>query len=94
MEFIQQEARTHIALATLTAAADDKPVYNSTTVPILNNKELMNNGRLPLNNGSSGSESFKFSNFTNLPSREPVDLQFKDVSYTVNLGFHKGKLSM
>lgn len=29
--------------------------------------------------------------FQNLSYREPVDLQFKDVTYTVNLGFRKGE---
>lgn len=29
--------------------------------------------------------------FTNLPYSEPIDLQFKDITYSVNLGFNKGK---
>lgn len=28
--------------------------------------------------------------FTNLPFREPVDIQFKDITYTVDLGINKG----
>lgn len=28
--------------------------------------------------------------FTNLPYREPIDIQFKDITYTVDLGFNKG----
>lgn len=26
-----------------------------------------------------------------LPNRDPIDIQFKDVTYTVKLGFNKGK---
>lgn len=29
--------------------------------------------------------------FTNLPYREPIDIQFKDITYTVDMGFNKGK---
>lgn len=29
--------------------------------------------------------------FSNLPYSEPIDLQFKDITYTANLGFNKGK---
>lgn len=29
--------------------------------------------------------------FSNLPYREPIDLQFKDVTYTINMGWTKGK---
>lgn len=28
--------------------------------------------------------------FTNLPYREPIDLQFKDITYTVKMGWNKG----
>lgn len=140
MEYVQQEARTQIAaIASLSTSSEDKPVYQSTTVPILNNREIMlNNVRSQFlygfnnntasakidvsttatqtnasntavcNNGATcvsaatastssaasttgDSESVKFSNFTNLPKREPVDLQFKDITYTVNLGFRKGE---
>lgn len=30
--------------------------------------------------------------FSNLPYRDPIDLQFKDITYTVNLGFNKGMI--
>jgi hypothetical protein len=29
--------------------------------------------------------------FSRLPQREPVDMQFEDISYTASLGFRKGK---
>lgn len=29
--------------------------------------------------------------FTNLPYRESIDLQFKDITYTVKMGWNKGK---
>lgn len=45
---------------------------------------IANNGRHDLENGNGVG-------FTNLPYREPIDIQFKDISYTVNLGFNKGK---
>lgn len=28
--------------------------------------------------------------FSNLPYREPLDLQFKDITYTVKMGWNKG----
>lgn len=32
--------------------------------------------------------------FTKLPYREPIDLQFKDVTYTVKMGWNKGNLEL
>lgn len=29
--------------------------------------------------------------FPNLPYREPIDLQFKDITYTVKMGWNHGK---
>lgn len=29
--------------------------------------------------------------FSNLPYREPIDLQFKDITYTVKMGWNHGK---
>jgi hypothetical protein len=29
--------------------------------------------------------------FSRLPQREPVDMQFENISYTASLGFRKGK---
>lgn len=34
---------------------------------------------------------YQFQHFRSLPSREPLDIQFKDVSYTVNVGYFKGE---
>ena len=95
MEFVQHETRSQIALATIQTANDDKPVYMSTTVPINNN--INGNGIRPHkddsfepNNSDENDYDYQFKNFTSLPSRQPLDIQFKDVSYTVDLGFYKG----
>lgn len=98
MEFVQQSTHAQIALSVLSSAdnGDDK-VYKSTTVPINNNRgEVLKNDR-PINNreGNGENGTHKQPQFFNLPSRVPIDLQFKDVAYTVNLGFRKGmKLSI
>lgn len=115
MEFAQQEARTHIALATV-SSGDQKAVYQSTTVPIANGTTA-HNGRPTSQHlsvaivdnaattasaevpaaATSASESapnengFRYGNITSLPAREPLDIQFKDVSYTANLGYFRGK---
>lgn len=34
---------------------------------------------------------YQFQHFRSLPSREPLDIQFKNVSYTVNVGYFKGE---
>lgn len=31
-----------------------------------------------------------FSHMPHLPNRDPIDIQFKDITYTVKLGFNKG----
>lgn len=97
MEFVQQNSQAQIALAALSSSVDhnDDKVYRSTTMPINNNRgESLKNGRSQSihnreGNGENGVQ--KPPQFSNLPSREPIDLQFKDVVYTVNLGFRKGK---
>uniref|UniRef100_A0A1B0ABB5 ABC transporter domain-containing protein n=1 Tax=Glossina pallidipes TaxID=7398 RepID=A0A1B0ABB5_GLOPL len=42
-------------------------------------------------NKSNDSNDDEINPFSNLPCREPVDLEFKNLSLTVNLGFRKGK---
>lgn len=29
-----------------------------------------------------------------LPNRDPIDIQFKDITYTVKLGFYKGRCTV
>lgn len=119
MEYIQQEPRTHIALASI--SSDPKPVYMSTTIPVVNNNRgdvissftnhnnqrhqhsnasamtttTITTGTIPKDDSSEASvtsdSTYTFPHFTSLPSREPLDIQFKDVSYTVNLGYFKGE---
>lgn len=117
MEFVQQEARTHIVLATV-SASDQKAVYQSTTVPITNNGAV-HNGRPTATtsphladnsavatcsataaadeaasasgSGTVESAGYRYANITSLPAREPLDIQFKDVSYTAKLGFFRGE---
>lgn len=42
-------------------------------------------------NGNGYEKKLAFSNGLNMANRDPIDLQFKDITYTVNLGFNKGK---
>ncbi|XP_035783488.1 ATP-binding cassette sub-family G member 4-like [Anopheles albimanus] len=97
MDILQQEMRG-IALANL-SETQSAPVYNSTTVP-LHRKDSRNMDQAVIRNNTSSNGAFPSSNhdvegharpFQNLPAREPVDIQFKDVSYVVDLGFRKGQ---
>ncbi len=98
MEFVQQNTQAQIALTLLSSNdRNDDRVYRSTTVPINNNRsELPKNERSqpstnPNGSGENGMNGVhRQPQFSNLPSRDPIDLQFKDVGYTVNLGFRKG----
>lgn len=95
MEFVQQNTRSQIALSVLSSADNnDDRVYRPTTVPINNNRcDVLKSDRSQSNNireenGENGVH--KRPQFSNLPSRDPIDLQFRDVAYTVNLGLRKG----
>ncbi|XP_053665541.1 ATP-binding cassette subfamily G member 4-like [Anopheles marshallii] len=94
MDILQQEVRG-IALANL-SEVQSSPVYNQTTVP-LNRKDSRNMDQAVIRNNTA--HTFPSNHdieghirpFQNLPPREPVDIQFKDVSYCVSLGFRKGQ---
>lgn len=45
-------------------------------------------------NGGVENGGFLFPHISSLPPREPIDIQFKDVTYTVNLGYFKGELTL
>lgn len=96
MEFVQQNSQAQIGLTALSSVdRSDEKVYRSTTIPINNNRgELLKNDRSqPIHNWDGNGENgvHRLPQFSNLPSREPIDLQFKDVVYTVNMGFRKGR---
>lgn len=78
------------------------PVYNVTTMPLISSNghvEYKNGGKTPANspvesqtpklNGEMRKDNGRFSN---LPAREPIDMEFKNLSLTVKLGFRKGEL--
>lgn len=94
MDILQQEVRG-IALANL-SEAHSAPVYNQTTVP-LNRKDSRNMDQAVIRNNTANTFTSNHDieghvrPFQNLPPREPVDIQFKDVSYCVSLGFRKGQ---
>ncbi|XP_050077230.1 ATP-binding cassette sub-family G member 4 [Anopheles maculipalpis] len=94
MDILQQEVRG-IALANLTEV-QSAPVYNQTTVP-LNRKDSRNMDQAVIRNNTTNTHPSNHDieghirPFQNLPPREAVDLQFKDVSYCVSLGFRKGQ---
>ncbi|XP_055549565.1 ATP-binding cassette subfamily G member 4 [Wyeomyia smithii] len=102
MDILQQEVRG-IALTTI-STDQNGPVYNPTTVP-LNRKDSRNaEAGMVLNNTNHGHnnnhsiyqshndiESLQIRPFQNLPACEPVDIQFKDVTYCVSMGFRKGQ---
>ncbi|KAL5279573.1 hypothetical protein ACFFRR_003894 [Megaselia abdita] len=98
MEFIQQEMRADLAGFT-----EKPPVYGLTTeqIPTQNGKSahhqngvsnwVNGNGHPPVTvDEDSDSDFILDTHLENLPHREPVDIEFKDLSLTVNLGFRKG----
>lgn len=95
-----------IGLGVEIVSSPPPPVYNTTTMPLLSSSNghlnLRNGtgGRTPANSPTEPqppttikSEIAKDGGrFSNLPSREPIDMEFKNLSLTVKLGFRKGKL--
>ncbi|XP_073824320.1 ATP-binding cassette sub-family G member 4 [Musca autumnalis] len=76
-----------------------QPVYNSTTMPLKSANGSRRESKTPANSPVDTQEPMQNGNtldgkemerFSNLPSREPVDMQFNNLSLTVNLGFRKG----
>uniref|UniRef100_U5EUI7 Putative the eye pigment transporter n=1 Tax=Corethrella appendiculata TaxID=1370023 RepID=U5EUI7_9DIPT len=104
MEIIQQDAR-NIALSNLTlSTSQSPPVYNPTTVPInhhnrdslhTNGNSVINNHTNNIKNDTNGHhnhvDEYQLRPFRNLPTKESVDIQFKDVTYTARVGFRKVK---
>lgn len=87
MELLQQEART-IAISSISNADANESIYQATTMPI-NHKNVQSEYRI--RRLTSNDETLELKPFQNLPSREPIDIQFKDVSYYVNQGWKKGE---
>lgn len=93
IEFLRLEARNALSTPNLTAS-----IYNTTTFqkpkPERNN-ELFT---FPWQRTESATrekvedeDQLHLRHFHNLPSRTPVDLQFKDISYFVESGIRKSK---
>lgn len=62
---------------------NDRP--NSVSMATINTESHQENGfNLHMDNNDNIT-------FQNLSYRDPIDLQFKDITYTVNLGFRKGE---
>jgi hypothetical protein len=97
MELIQSE----LALATITTGGSsmDTPVYNATTVPINQTKETNLGARKRTHSNTRPDQStttphpdnYELKPFRNLPARSPVDIQFRDITYSVSAGFRKGE---
>lgn len=92
---IQNETRADIALGAL-SISQDKPVYNSTTIPITHGSQqdnvIINNKRVDI----TPKEKFVKSKgdqriLTSLEAKDPVDIEFRDLSYTVKVGFRKAE---
>lgn len=87
------EAISHssVELALLANVNKDRAVYNTTTMPVNNSS---NGPSLPPLNNTVQKNGDKDRKVSNLPKRNPVDLQFKDIEYTVDVGglFGKRKL--
>jgi len=49
------------------------------------------NGHIQIRENRSDYQDCHEQAFSRLPQREPVDMQFENISYTASLGFRKGK---
>jgi hypothetical protein len=49
------------------------------------------NGHIQICENRSDYQDCREQTFSRLPQREPVDMQFENISYTASLGFRKGK---
>jgi len=91
MEVISADARTSV-LGSLSTPNLPSSVYNTTTYEL----EKRNGATLPWNRSVTpktllAEDELELRPFHNLPPRDPIDMQFKDVSYFVKSGFKRGK---
>jgi hypothetical protein len=49
------------------------------------------NGHIQICENRSNYQNCPEQTFSRLPQRDPVDMQFENISYTASLGFRKGK---
>lgn len=87
MELSQIGSHMDVIMSSVPAAA---PVYNATTIPLSDSSNGKSSGRNSQST-TGADEKFELKSFSNLPERTPVDIQFKDISYTVKAGFRKGE---
>lgn len=91
-DLVQEGLRAEFALTNTPSAADAPPVYKSTTIPY--DKGSDPNGTIQHSNNSGNNQNengiVELKSFSNLPVRDPVDIQFKDITYCVNVGFRQG----
>ncbi|XP_055683554.1 ATP-binding cassette sub-family G member 4 [Lutzomyia longipalpis] len=86
-DIVQEGLRAEFTLTHTPSAADAPSVYKSTTIPY----DKGPNGTAGQNESPPEEQSLEVKRFSNLPQREPVDIQFKDITYTVSVGFRKEK---
>lgn len=90
MEVISSNVRTSVLNSISTPNLTS--VYKQTTYPIENQNGIP--WLQPADNSQNLSpteDELELRPFNNLPPRDPVDIQFKDVSYYVKTGFRRGK---
>lgn len=94
MEMISTDARASV-LGSISTPNLSSSVYNQTTYPIGDKKN--GSSVLPWLTPSKNIlavDELELRPFHNLPPRDPVDIQFKDVSYFVKSGFRRGKFAL
>lgn len=97
IEFLRLEARNALSTPNLTTS-----VYNTTTYqkpkPGRNNELFtfpwQRTEETTRATVEDDDDDLHMRHFNNLPSRTPVDLQFKDISYFVESGIRKGTSSL
>lgn len=90
MEILQNELSPSI-LSTMINSTDEqqKNVYNTTTIPLAtieHKQSSIGDGIKTPPPSLQDPDDFVIRPFSNLPPRQSVDLQFRDIAYTVSLG--------
>lgn len=93
MELVTADTRNQM-MASFSTPNLSSSVYNATTYkPIVHPRRDYNFPWLQDRSQRSieTEDEMQLRPFNNLPPRDPVDLQFKDIAYFVNHGFRRGR---
>lgn len=71
-------------------SATDRPAAVPMVPMMTTDQNGLNGHTIYTDNSTEFSKGFCM---PHLPNRDPIDIQFKDITYTVKLGFYKGNVN-